>query len=334
MKPPFPILVLALDEPKRALALGGVLGRLVQEVPNAAITLVTRSDSAALFADFAQMEDIIVFDGPVLSLSGFRLWDRIRRREWGLLLDTGPTLWSRFLRARTRAIASDHHADEPPVETVSRLLKLERPELPWLPVDAVRASGAAMFLEDLTGIDGPLLAIAPGGPWQGARWPAERFSVLATRLMNEDGPLKGARLLILGGEGDREAATAVRMAAPKARVIELTGKLDPLTAYACLKQVSVFIGNDDIWLHLAASANALCFGLYGPSDDRIEAPLGDNVHILRTPRPFEDIRALDPNLDQALCHMLDLSVNRVYEAVQSTLSALNPNAHSPHPETA
>lgn len=321
MSRPFPILIIALEEPKRALALGGVLARLLQEVPNAAVTLVTRSDSAALFADFSHIEAIIPFDGEVMSVAGLKLWWRFRQREWGLLLDTGPTLWSRFLSAKTRAIAPDHHTGEHPVITASRLLKLEKPELPWLHVAEARAVGAEFFLEDTTEEGGPLLAIAPGARWQGAQWPAERFSVLATRLMNEDGPLKGARLLILGNESDREAATALRMAAPKARVIELTGKLDPLTAYACLRQVDVFIGNDDIWLHLAAAANVLSFGLYGPSDDRVEAPLGNNVHILRTPRHFEEIRAQDPNLDQALCHMLDLSVNRVYEAVQTTLTA-------------
>ncbi|UDF02658.1 glycosyltransferase family 9 protein [Asticcacaulis sp. AND118] len=326
MSRPFPILIVALDEPKRALALGGVLARLLQEVPNAAVTLVTRSDSAALFADFSHIEEILAFDGPVISPAGLKLWWRLRQKNWGLLLDTGPTLWSRFLSAKTRAIAPDHyarnlHLPEHPVVMASRLLRLEKPELPWLHVAEARGAGAAAFLEDTAGEEGPLLAIAPGARWQGAQWPAERFSVLATRLMNEDGPLKGARLLILGNETDREAATALRMAAPKARVVELTGKLDPLTAYACLRQASVFIGNDDIWLHLAAAANVLSFGLYGPSDERVEAPLGNNVHILRTPRHFEEIRAQDPNLDQALCHMLDLSVNRVYEAVQTTLSA-------------
>ncbi|MFT3998019.1 MAG: glycosyltransferase family 9 protein [Asticcacaulis sp.] len=321
MSRPFPILIFALDEPKRALALGGVLGRLVQEVPNAAITLVTRPDSAPLFADFAQVGTMIPFEGAPLSWAGFKLWAQLRKQQWGLLLDTGPVLWSRFLSAKTRAVAPSHHAEEHPVITASRLLKLDSPELPWLHVSEARTAGAAMFLDTDSDAEGPLLAIAPGASWQGAQWPAERFSVLATRLMNEEGPLKGARLLILGGENDREAATAVRMAAPKARVIELTGKLDPLTAYACLRQVSVFIGNDDIWLHLAAAANVLSFGLYGPSDDRIEAPLGNNVRVLRTPRRFEEIRTLDPNLDQAVCHMLDLSVNRVYEAVQKTLSA-------------
>ncbi|MDC7683811.1 glycosyltransferase family 9 protein [Asticcacaulis sp. BYS171W] len=318
MSRPFPILVIALDAPKKALALGGVLSRLLQEVPNAAVTLVTRSESAPLFADYPQIETVLPFDGEVASWAGAKLWWHLRKRAWGLLLDTGPSLWSRFLLAKTRAIASPYHEDEHPVVLASRLLKLEVPELPWLQVSDARAAGAAMFLDGDE--QTPLLAIAPGAPWQGAQWPAERFSVLASRLMNEEGPLKGARLLILGGEGDREAATALRMAAPKARVIELTGKLDPLTAYACLRHCHAFVGNDDIWLHLAAAANVPSFGLYGPSDDAVEAPLGRNVHVLRTPRRFEEIRAMDPNLDQAMCHMLDLSLNRVYEAVRTVLT--------------
>lgn len=323
MSRPFPILVIALEDPKtapkRALALSGVLARLAQEVPNAAFTLIVRPVAAPLFADMAGVEEIIAFEGNDKTFAGLKLWWRLRRRIWGLLIDTGPSLWSRFILSKTRAVAAGPE-DEHPVVRASRLLRLEGPKLPRLSVSAARAAGAAMFLEaDSHDPQTPLLAIAPGAPWQGAQWPSERFAVLASRLMNEDGPLKDARLLILGGEGDREAATALRMAAPKARVIELTGKLDPLTAYACLRHADVFIGNDDLWLHLAAAARVPSFGLFGPSDDHIEAPLGPNVHILRTPRDLDEILRNDPNLDQALCHMLDLSVNRVYEAVITTL---------------
>jgi hypothetical protein len=42
---------------------------------------------------------------------------------------------------------------------------------------------------------------------------------------------------------------------------------------------------------------------------------------VRGPRDFEQIRAVDPNLDQALCHMMDLSVDTVEKAAIELLAA-------------
>jgi hypothetical protein len=52
----------------------------------------------------------------------------------------------------------------------------------------------------------------------------------------------------------------------------------------------------------------------GPSDDAA-APIGDNVHIIRGPRSFAAIQAADPKLKLDVCHMLDLSIDRVYEGI-------------------
>ena len=162
--------------------------------------------------------------------------------------------------------------------------------------------------------------MAPGAAWLGKRWPTERFTVLATRLMREDGPYPNAKLLIIGSQSDHDAAVALRMATPRAQVMELTGKLDLLSAYAAIRHGDVFVGNDDIWLHLAAAAGIETFGLFGPTDDA-DAPEGDldrdNVHIVRGRRSFEAIREADPKLRQSVCHMLDLSIDTVYESIRA-----------------
>ena len=53
-------------------------------------------------------------------------------------------------------------------------------------------------------------------------------------------------------------------------------------------------------------------GLFGPSDDRLYAHLGAiNARALRSPRSFEQFKAIDPNLDLAINHMRDLPVEWV-----------------------
>ena len=110
------------------------------------------------------------------------------------------------------------------------------------------------------------------------------------------------------------------MTAPRTQVMQLTGRIDHLSAYAALKDAHAFVGNEGIWLHLAAAAGVPSFGLYGPNDESLDAPIGDNVHIVRGPRSLKQIKAQDPRLDQELCHMLDLSVDKVCEAIARGLS--------------
>ena len=69
-----------------------------------------------------------------------------------------------------------------------------------------------------------------------------------------------------------------------------------------------------------AAAGTPTIGLFGPSDDQLYAPWGPNTRVVRGPRSFEQIRAVDPGLSQALCHMMDLPVETVTAAAKDLLA--------------
>ena len=315
---PFPILLLALCEPVKVLSLTGVIRRLKKEIPHGHITLVTTQASAALFADDDLIDEIEALEGAIFSLKTLKRLSGLRRQTWGLCVDIGPTLASRMMRAKTR-FTLDAGDRASPLTQICRALKLNESEvLPGLRISPEREVQAKALVGAVDG-RAPLLVMAPGATWLGRRWPTERFAVLATRLMRDDGPFAGARLMVAGDEADRDIAVALSMATPRAQVLDLTGKLDLPTAYAAFGHAAAFIGNHEIWLHLAAAAGVPSFGLFGPSDDA-EAPPGDNVHIIRGPRRFEDILALDPRRKQTVCHMLDLSIDTVYDRVAAAVA--------------
>jgi len=124
-------------------------------------------------------------------------------------------------------------------------------------------------------------------------------------------------VLILGGPGDERSAEPLRRALPRERWIDLTGQGDLLTAYACLKRARLFIGNDSGLMHLAAAAGAPTLGLFGPSDDRLYGPWGRHARVVRGPRGFAEFKAIDPDLNQPLCHMMDLKVEQVTEEARA-----------------
>src|SRR5690606_941321 len=106
---------------------------------------------------------------------------------------------------------------------------------------------------------------------------------------------------------------------PGDRLIDLVGKVDPLTAYACLKRARLFIGNDSGVMHLAAAAGSPTLGLFGPSDETLYAPWGPHTRALRGGRTFAQLKALDAELNQQLCHMMDLHVRTVSDAARALL---------------
>jgi ADP-heptose:LPS heptosyltransferase len=228
---------------------------------------------------------------------------------------------ARFLNARRRAV----HKPLPPgleplhkVVEAARVLKLEdEAPPPFLYTSEAREAGAEAML---AGSSGPLLAIAPATNWAGKTWPAERFAVVAAELLARDGPLADGRLLLLGGPNDRFAAEAVRRVIPRARLVDTVGRTDLLTAYALLKRARLFIGNDSGLMHLAAAAGAPTLGLFGPSDERLYAPWGPHSRVLRGPRDFAAFKAIDPKLNQVVCHMFDLPTPWVTAAAKALLA--------------
>ena len=81
----------------------------------------------------------------------------------------------------------------------------------------------------------------------------------------------------------------------------------------------LFIGNDSGAMHLAAAAGVPTLGLFGPSDDRLYAPWGPHCRVVRGGRDLEAFRRIDPELNQAVCHMFDLSVDSVVDAATRLL---------------
>ena len=314
---PFPILFFAPSDPQDALFVSGVFKRLHDEIDNASFTVVTGPKAAALFRDAPKREATVIDEGPGLGRA-LDLWGKLRRRRWGLIVDTVGRQLSGNLPAKRRMRAGElEPAGGHRVAQAARLLKLEgegAPPAPFLFVSEKTRQRA----EEILGEGGPLLALAPGAAWIGRTWPVERFARLAARLL-EDPALEGGRLLIVGEAEDRKAAETLRRTIPRERWIDLTDEKDPLVVHACLRRVRLFVGGAVAFTQMAAAAGAPTLALFGPDDEAATAPWGPHARVLRGPRSLQAIRTVDPSLDQPVCHMLDLPVESVLDAARQLL---------------
>lgn len=314
----FPILFITATRIGDAVLSSGLIRRLADEIPNARFTIVAGPDAAPLFADVPGLDRVIVFEKSRTGSHWFELWRKVRRRKWGLVVDLRGSGLSRFLSTKRRAI---HRKPAQPVHKVieaARVLRIEdEPAAPHI----FTSPDVEAYADELTAGKGPILAFAPAANWIGKTWPVERFSQVAMRLLREPwSPLQGGRLMVLGGPGDERLSRQLRDAAGR-NFIDLAGKADVLTAYACLKRARLFIGNDSGAMHLAAAAGTPTIGLFGPSDERLYAPWGEATRAVRGARSFEEIKAADPGFTQMVCHMMDLPVDKVVSAARELLKA-------------
>jgi ADP-heptose:LPS heptosyltransferase len=320
----FPILFITATNIGDAVLSSGLVKRLSDEIPQARFTIVAGPAAAPLFACVPNLDELIVFAKTRDGLHWVDLWRRVRQRRWGLVVDLRGSLISRVIATKRRAVHRKT-TGEPTHKVLEAARTLRIEEEPAEPFIYVSPEVEA-YADDLIGAGGPILALSPAANWVGKTWPLERFSRVAIRLLGADGPMKGGRLMILGGPNERPVAEGLKDVAPRKRLIDLAGQVDLVTAFTCLKRARLFIGNDSGTMHLAAAAGAPTLGLFGPSDERRYAPWGGAARVVRGPRSFEQIRASDPGFTQAVCHMMDLGVDRVYEAAVALLAETEPLA--------
>lgn len=310
----FPILYIAEADPEDAVLSSGVLAYLVEAMPTASFTVVGSPLSAPLFADTPRLDRTLVLEREG-KLEWLTLWNQLRARSWGLVVDMRGSALSGKLKRQKRAVRGEGEAGVHAVELAARVLQLDDVPPPRLFLsDGTKA--AADGLIPLA--DGPILAVAPGADWMGKQWPPERFAKVATALLAEGGPLAGGRLMIVGDDGDRDAAHTVRFAVKRDRVIELQGKLAPLQTAAALSRATLFLGADSLWTQLAVAAGVPTVAAFGPSDDAERGPWGGIA--VRGPRTVDEFRKIDPNLNQAILHMNDLPADRVLRAATKLLA--------------
>lgn len=144
------------------------------------------------------------------------------------------------------------------------------PLAPHLDVgDSPRAAGMRLLNE--AGWDGraPLVALAPGAAYGGAkRWPAASYGALATRLRGD-----GAQAVLVGGGAEAGAAREIRSASGEGAVLDLVGRTDLQALAGVLVACRGIVSNDSGAMHLAAAIGLPVVAVFGPTNERATSPL-------------------------------------------------------------
>jgi heptosyltransferase-2 len=164
-----------------------------------------------------------------------------------------------------------------------------------------------------------LVGIAPGAAYGHAkRWPPKRVAELVVRLDRE----RGATAVLVGAPGDREAGREIESLLPDhTAVLNLIGRTDLRALVGVLAACSAFVSNDSGAMHLAAAVGVPVTAIFGPTDERVTAPLG--AHDVLVHDVFcRPCMLRDCPIDHRC--MTGISVDRVFASVTARLNGVAP----------
>jgi heptosyltransferase-2 len=128
-----------------------------------------------------------------------------------------------------------------------------------------------------------IVGFAPGAAYgQAKQWPPDRVGAVAAQVARR----YGVTCVIVGATHDRPAARAVeswvRAHAPDMlpRVVDLTGRTSLGALVGLIPRMTAFVSNDSGAMHLAAALGRPVVALFGPTDERVTAPLGDHDIVM------------------------------------------------------
>lgn len=252
-----------------AVLLVPAIHELKNKFPEAIITVLAERRNASAFALCPCINMVLRYDVPSELFSAVRSY-------YDLVIDTEQ--WHRLSavvarlcrtqtligfgtneRGRLFSHAIPYSHDDYEVTSFFRLLgplgiTLKEPAAPFLivPEDAFAKGGE--LLAPL--VDKRFVAIFPGASIPERRWGAERFRLLAEKLL-----AAGYPVVVVGGREDREQGDEIVSGGTG---LNLAGQTSLAETAAVLKRSSLLVGGDSGVLHIAVGLGVSTVSLFGP----------------------------------------------------------------------
>lgn len=292
----------------------GLLAHLLSRFPEAEITVASGGLPAPLFERVPGVVRVIRLTKKAFAGHWLTLWADVVKTAWDLVVDLRGSALAWTLMARKRRVFRRGNSSRHRVEALAHLFDLSEPPPPQLWQSESDRTEACRLIA----CGPPVLALGPTANWAAKIWPAASFVDLLERLTAPSGILRGARVAVFGGPGEREIAQPVLDAVSPDRRIDLVGVADLPIIAACLRRSALFIGNDSGLMHMSAAVGTPTLGLFGPSQTVHYAPWGAHCATAQTEITYDDLVG-DPDFDHHATDslMTTLSTGTVVEKAEA-----------------
>ncbi|GBD90276.1 lipopolysaccharide core heptosyltransferase RfaQ [bacterium BMS3Abin04] len=306
-----------------------VLDSLKANFPGAKIDFLTEKASFPVIKGLPQISEVIEFNRKS-TIERLKLFPKIRANKYNLVLDlfSNPaTAQLTFLSgARYRAgfpyrgrkyaynlfgpsERGKFHAGLLHLEVLNRIgLKISTQNL-YFNLDKFAYLFADKYVNTISLKNSLVVGLIPSGGWSSKRCEPNKFSEIGDEIAEKF----GAEIMILWGPGDLDDAEKIKafmkhesFLAPKTTLREMG---------ALISKCAFVIANDSGPMHIAAALNIPVLSLHGPTDPKLQGPLGDMHEWIR----LEELDCIGCNLLECPKNhecFTELPVNDVIKKVQ------------------
>ena len=268
-------------------------------LPSGSLTVIARSQVAALFRMAPGIDDVAVIDEPapahakverikrggyarvVLLPNSFQsallAWRAGIPERWGFRADCRALLLTRAVPrpwALHQAVSYQH--------LVRELGFANGPPEPQLTVSpAARAAAVELLVAAGWDRQAPLVAFAPGAANGCAKqWPTASFAEVASKMAAD-----GITPVIVGAAGDSGAGLALIGSldeGARRTVVNVIGRTDLPTLAGLLVHCRALVTNDSGGMHVAAALGVPVTAMFGPSREDETRPIGRSRSVVLT----------------------------------------------------
>jgi heptosyltransferase-2 len=245
--------------------------------PGCEIIFITKSEFSGVFNNNPYLNGVIAWS----ESEPFKgLLARVRAERFDFLVDLHSTPRSRSITAfsgakKTATYKKSHIARRLSVvrkkklktrHVIDRYMDALKPlgvktgdTLPAIYPGAEDAGWVDLFLAEQGYSGGPLVVVAPGGRKRTKRWPAPKYSRLASSLVSE----LGATVVIIGDEGDLDISAQIGEGNPG--VIDGIAKTSIGKLGALVSRSDLVVSNDSAPVHFAVASGTPVIAIFGPT---------------------------------------------------------------------
>lgn len=271
-----------------------LLKKLKEVLPHSSVTVVTRPETAGIFAASGLAHEIIEDrkkTAPSRLAEFGRLVSELRDRNFDAVIIPHRSLRSALLAWRAGIPVRVGFSS-----SAGRFLLTHKVPFSWLLHDVERnlallsplaenLASAFPGLHRKAGApvkkhDGVIAGINAGSAWPTKRWPAGNWA----RLIKKLAAARRGRVLLVGGPGEADWNSAIERLAGPENCLNLTGKTSMPELMEAIRPLKVFISNDSGPMHIAAALGVPAVGIFGPTTRELGFfPYGPGNRVVETP---------------------------------------------------
>ena len=286
----------------------GVIKHFVNQYKDAKISLVIGPTAAPIFRNYENIDEVIIFKKRKFNFHWIDILKKTYKIKWDIVVDFRSSALSYLLKNKKKYIFKKqkglHHIDQLNSSFGFLCSNL------FVPTSINEENEVSQMLEKKF----KHIVVFPGGNWIPKLWSDKNYNIVMKSLLKKYNNIK---FILVGSAKEKENYYRNLVnGIDEKLIIDLFGCNLTLTS-AFMKKSDLFLGNDSGLMHLAVSNQLRVISLFGPTDDKIYGPYGENNVVIRTKENLDYFKSI--HIDASKSYMNSIKTNTVIDVIEKLL---------------